>query len=154
MREHTGQVAADRGSHPDDGGQVVTDVPCHDLGAGRDAIARAAKRCGVAPGRLADVILAGSELLSNACEHGDDRQLAVVRTGATVEVRISNLARPGAVPPPEKWRFPSDPLAATGRGLAIVASVASRVAVDWDGDRVTVTAAFPAAGRPRVAGAP
>ncbi len=112
-----------------------------DLGAFRERIRNAAVNAGVSHERLGDLTLAASELMSNACEHGVRACVAIVRVGKLIELRVTNTASPGSVPPPSAWSFPA-PESATGRGLAVVGAVADATRVTWNHNRVTVSAAF------------
>ncbi len=87
---------------------------------------------------LDDVALALSELVANAVEHG---------AGEVVEVRIRSVD-PGGMEltvgnktprrlPRRPWLMPA-PEADRGRGLAVVASLASQVEVEHDGDRLRI----------------
>ena len=132
---------------PSDAGTTTadwaSDVCCADDGAQlRDEVGTLAGRAGVPHDRLADVALAASELLSNACEHGSHVRVEMVASSGVMEVRVSNAAPQHAVPPPSQWTMPSDPLAPRGRGLAIVKRVSDRVGARWQRGRLTVVAGF------------
>lgn len=94
---------------------------------------------------IADLVLATSELVTNAIEHGDGRgQAAPVRVTvhvdagqATVAVRSPgdpHLGDPGA------WDLP-DPDVRTGRGLGIVRQMSDHVEVVQGSGEVEITAA-------------
>lgn len=89
--------------------------------------------------RLGDVLLAASELVTNAVVHGDrgvapHLTLRAERRGSLTRVVVEHagVAAIGEVgEPPSPERF-------TGRGLSIVASLATRMGVDTTGGSVRV----------------
>ena len=86
-----------------------------------------------------DVVLATSELVSNAVLHGrgDDVAIAVRESAGAVEVSVTS-AGPADVGPVHSWSMPP-PGAIGGRGLALVRSVVDRVDTATDGEQFTVT---------------
>lgn len=83
--------------------------------------------------RLDDVVLATSELVTNAVQHGDRAvgrgvTLRLLHSTGGVRVEVSNagagVLAVGGFPPPDEM---------TGRGLAIVAEVTSRMGFSTDG---------------------
>ncbi len=93
----------------------------------RRAIREAAKDAGLDTIETADVVLAGSEAVANAIEHGSPRAEDVIRVriglnerALTVEVRDSG-SFPAAAKPDDGER---------GRGLPIIGMLSDRVEVD------------------------
>lgn len=88
----------------------------------------------------ADLVLATSELVTNAFEHG--RSSAVLVTASTAggraSVTVSSRSEPGAVAPVDQWTRPA-PERLSGRGLGIVHEVADAVDVRRDGDTLAIT---------------
>ncbi len=86
-----------------------------------------------------DLVLATSELVSNAVLHGcgDDVAIAVREADGSVEVSVTS-AGPADVGPVHAWSMPP-PGAIGGRGLALVRSVVDRVDTTTDGEQFTVT---------------
>ena len=122
---------------------LVVAIRCSDLGTVRNKLERAALDAGLRKASLGDFVLAASELISNACEHGSCAQAAVVRAGKMVRLCVSNKTNDrGAIPPPSEWVMPA-PSALSGRGLAVVSALAEDTDVAWNNGRVTVTASFP-----------
>lgn len=85
-----------------------------------------------------------SELASNAIQAAPgvpyELLLRIVDPNAA-SLSIKNRTRGGVPPAQPTWR-PVDGLALRGRGLSIVDSLSDEVAVEVDGDEVTVTAWF------------
>lgn len=83
---------------------------------------------------IADLVLAASELVTNAIEHGGGRdgQRPPVRVTVQVDVGHASVAVRSAgdadLPDPDVWHLP-DPDVRTGRGLGIVRQMADRVDV-------------------------
>jgi len=99
----------------------------------------------VAAPALDDLVLATSELVTNAFEHGADAATTVaVRVGAddasiTVTSRTdSTLSDTSGVAPTEQWAS-VQPEQLNGRGLGIVRKLADRVDVRHDGDSLQIT---------------
>ena len=92
---------------------------------------------------IADLVLATSELVTNAIEHGDGQRSPVrvtvhVDAGeATVAVRSSGDPHLGD---PAAWNLP-DPEVRTGRGLGIVRQMSDHVEVVQGAGQVEITAA-------------
>jgi anti-sigma regulatory factor (Ser/Thr protein kinase) len=86
-----------------------------------------------------DVVLAASELVTNAVRHGlgGDVRVEVSAVPSLVTLSVTSRAAPVELPVPESWTQPS-PAAESGRGLAIVRQVSSRVEVDHRDGSVTV----------------
>jgi len=100
--------------------------------------------CGANGQTVEQASLIVSELASNAIQAAPgipyELHLRIVDLNA-VSLSIKNRTN-GAVPPAQpSWR-PTDDLAVSGRGLSIVDSLSDEVAVEVDGDEVTVTAWF------------
>jgi anti-sigma regulatory factor (Ser/Thr protein kinase) len=93
----------------------------------------------LARGVVDDMVLATSELVSNAILHGSghDVDLAVREQDGSVELSVTS-AGPADVGPVHSWSMPP-PGSIGGRGLALVRSVSDRVDTDTDGDQFTVT---------------
>lgn len=88
---------------------------------------------GVDSSTIDRVTLALSELCTNAVEAADGvpqsfRVEADVTGDGDVRCLVANRASLGDLPAPDRWG-PSDPMAARGRGLAIVRSVADDLTV-------------------------
>lgn len=86
----------------------------------------------------ADLVLATSELVTNAFQHGSssDVTVRVGIEGHTASVTVDNETVNGA-PGDEDWTM-AGPLEPDGRGLAIVRAVADRIDVRRDGDRLSI----------------
>lgn len=128
-------------------------IPCDEFSAARADVENLAKRAGFEEHRVQAVVLVASELLSNACEHGAEVRMSTSTDGGDLEVVVSNEAPAGAVPPVHAWRMPADPLAPSGRGLAIVKRMADHVSVRWHDGRIAIATSFsldtrPATSRP------
>lgn len=99
----------------------------------------------VGPERLDDVVLAASELATNAVEHASAptfrvslrRQplmvLLAVHSAAEAGLEVSRLLRPDAL---------DDPTALRGRGLGIVQALADAVEIGTDDHELTVRCRF------------
>ncbi len=86
-----------------------------------------------------DLQLVVSELMSNAIRHGqsgNDITLRVFRQGTRLRVEVRNSGAPFAVPDA------ADPLAESGRGLALVRAVTARLGVGRERGRVLVWCEF------------
>lgn len=92
-----------------------------------------------------DVVLVVSELVDNARRHGTswtDVVVSVARhDGGAIELCVSNPGDVRGIAPVGTWLVP-DPLAVSGRGLAIVAQVADAVTVEGDEGTTLVRARF------------
>ncbi len=96
---------------------------------------------GAVPERVsADLVLATSELVTNAFEHAGAPVEVIVRAGAdfaTVTIRCAGVERDG-IAAVARWRTaPPDHI--TGRGLGIVYHVADHVEFAQTGDEVEIT---------------
>lgn len=92
---------------------------------------------------VGDAMLAISELVTNAVEHGSGEPVTV-ELATTQEAVVMRVTSPGPSPDlgePDSWR-PSDGRHSTGRGLAIVASVADGVEVDRGASSLVTTVHF------------
>ncbi len=110
----------------------------------RKAVADILADVGVPVSDAERVVLAVSELATNAVQHGPDAAICVeVQVeGDEIELRVKQSAGRGAIPYPDSWRLPDDRSQICGRGLAIVAAVSDAVEVVVDGDIVEVVARF------------
>lgn len=105
-------------------------------GAAREHVRSAAPHLPLTPERMADLVLVASELAVNAVSHGDPpHRMRLDVDDRRVRVTISNH---GDGTDPQVVDAPSD--SGHGRGLAIVASLASRVGWSRQGDRLDVWA--------------
>lgn len=95
---------------------------------------------------IADLVLATSELVTNAIEHGygRDGHAAPVRVTVHVDAGRATVAvrSPGDLHlgDPAAWNLP-DPAVRTGRGLGIVRQMADHVEVVQGAGQVEITAA-------------
>lgn len=125
-------------------GEMRFELSCASLPDWRDEVARWLGERAGAPGTVNDAVIALSELLTNACEHGADGRIdvACTATASGVSLSVSNsVDRDVVLPEPDEWKMP-DPMAQRGRGLAIVAAVSDRVVLDRAATRVCVEAHF------------
>jgi anti-sigma regulatory factor (Ser/Thr protein kinase) len=86
-----------------------------------------------------DVLLVVSELVSNGVMHngGDDIVVTAQRTPGCVHLDVVTTPRPRGTPP---YSRPDAEVAATGRGLGIVAALCQHVSIHTEpGGRRTVT---------------
>ncbi len=113
------------------------------IGAARDLVRDSLVGTAVGAEVVGDIQLAVSELVTNAVVHGDGEPIVVrieSSPRAVVCAVTSHLSgRP--LPDPEMWTSPAQG-GPTGRGLAIVRTVADAVAVDIDDSVVTVRCTF------------
>lgn len=93
--------------------------------------------------RKYEVVLAANELLVNAFEHGGDGGclLDMRRVDDQLAITVANNARDADVPPTQWWAMPEAD-ARSGRGLAIVKSVADEVTQWVTATTVAITARF------------
>ncbi|NKQ52089.1 ATP-binding protein [Amycolatopsis sp. K13G38] len=86
----------------------------------RTFVRRALGSCPVSDGLIADVVLAASELVTNAVEHGDGGVVVeLLVDDARMRLRVADEA---TSPPVLRGM---DPLSARGRGLALIHAIAS-----------------------------
>ncbi len=90
------------------------------------------------------VVLALSELVTNAVRHGPpvEIRIDVDVDGDEIELRVKQRSGHGTIPNPDSWRLPEDRGQITGRGLAIVAAVSDATEVVEAGAVVEVRARF------------
>lgn len=90
------------------------------------------------------VILALSELATNAVQHGPPSKIGIEVDveGDEIELRVKQGPAEGIIPHPDLWRLPADRSQITGRGLGIVAAVSDTVEVRDDGQALEVRARF------------
>lgn len=90
-----------------------------------------------------DVLVVVSELLTNARHYGARGSVRVDCRAASGRLRVAvrNAETVERVPPKREWVMP-DPLAASGRGLAIVARLADAVDVRRGRGAVEIAATF------------
>jgi anti-sigma regulatory factor (Ser/Thr protein kinase) len=113
----------------------------HAAGEARTFVAATLRRWGLGEAHTGDVLLAVSELVSNAVQHGSGRprlQLSLVEGRLEIRVRDDGVRR--------AQRRAHDLLADRGRGLQIVATVADTWGQRSDGDGKWVWAVFTVAG--------
>jgi anti-sigma regulatory factor (Ser/Thr protein kinase) len=89
---------------------------------------------------LDDLVLATSELVTNAFEHGGDAATTVaVRLGnEDASITVSSQTGRNVVQPKEHWTT-ARPEQLNGRGLGTVRQLADRVDVRQDDDRLAIT---------------
>lgn len=109
----------------------------------RDHVEGILARAGVESSAAFDVVLATSEMVTNAVEaseEGGEIDVDVRVENDEVTIHVGNISgRP--LPPVAAWGV-GDALRRRGRGLGIVAKLASRLELDEDDSRVTITAVF------------
>lgn len=90
------------------------------------------------------VVLALSELVTNAAQHGPQTAIRVEVDveGDEIELLVKQGSAGGSIPHPDFWRLPDDRSQICGRGLAIVAAVSDTVEVRDDGHTVEIRARF------------
>ncbi len=90
------------------------------------------------------VVLALSELATNAIQHGPGTpiRIEVHSEGSQIELRVRQQAGSRTIPDPDFWRLPQDQSQVGGRGLAIVAAVSDAVEVRADDETVEIRARF------------
>lgn len=113
------------------------------IASARDDVAAWLADYGVGPGDCDRIVLAVSELVSNAVQASSE-PIAVTTPeakGRTIRIEVTNTAAPGSVPDRDEWG-PEEVLAARGRGLAIVEAVADRVHVTEESGVVSAVAEF------------
>lgn len=121
---------------------LTFESPGDDLGTARAHIQRWLESRGVPAPTCADIVLAASELLTNAAEHGEGPATVSCRSAlGSVTMSVTNHANGADVPEPEQWQLP-DPLAISNRGLGIVAVLADDVAMRSVDHRITIEATF------------
>jgi anti-sigma regulatory factor (Ser/Thr protein kinase) len=92
--------------------------------------------------RRFEILLATSELLTNAHEHGvGDCLFSACTLGEQLAVTVSNHVAGSTLPPKPPWHMPNEK-SLTGRGLAIVDQLADSVHVQNNDASVSVTAVF------------
>lgn len=127
--------------------RLAADV--HAAAQARTFVASTLRAWGFHAAQTGDVLLAVSELVSNAVQHGSGRprlQLSLVEGHLEVRVR-DEAARPAQ-------RRPHDLLADRGRGLQIVGTIADAWGQSSDGTGKWVWAVFTLAGTDRPTGGP
>ncbi len=98
---------------------------------------------GAPAARVDDVILASSELMTNARWHGGGPvQVECQVDDERIALAVTNQADPSDVPDPGDWSQPRDPLAPSGRGLGIVKALADRAVVDRSDHRLSIRTEF------------
>jgi anti-sigma regulatory factor (Ser/Thr protein kinase) len=112
------------------------------LGAARRDVLAWLESCGADADSRDRATLIISELATNALQAspGSDYRVQLARVDSDhASITVRNTTDGTHPPAPEKWK-PVDRTALRGRGLGIVKTLAEQVAVDGDGDHVTVTA--------------
>src|SRR5689334_5867990 len=104
------------------------DFGLDDLHAIRSLVATGASAAGLGPGRVADLVVAASELAANSILHGGGRGLATVwDDGGTVFVEVADA---GTIVDPTVGQVRPDPRAESGRGLYIANQLCDEVLID------------------------
>jgi anti-sigma regulatory factor (Ser/Thr protein kinase) len=112
------------------------------IGALRGAVTAAVEERVAAGDRRYDVMLAASELMANAVEHGAGDEV-VVRIDVSPERLTISVETDASTPLPERATWgTADPMRSTGRGLGIVAFVSDGVDVRTVSGRTRVTTWF------------
>jgi anti-sigma regulatory factor (Ser/Thr protein kinase) len=97
----------------------------HDI---RSLVAIGAAAGGLGPARVADLVVAASELAANSILHGGGRGLATVwEDGESVFVEVADA---GTIVDPNVGQVRPDPSAESGRGLYIANQLCDEVAID------------------------
>jgi anti-sigma regulatory factor (Ser/Thr protein kinase) len=97
----------------------------HDL---RGRVAATATAAGLAPPRVADLVVSASELAANSVLHGGGRGLASIwGDDGAVFVEVADA---GTITDPMVGRRRPDPTAESGRGLYIANQLCDRVSID------------------------
>lgn len=115
------------------------------IATARDHVTGVLEDAGCDSDLIADVVLATSEIVTNAVQASgvdEEIEVAVAVADDAVTLDVANAtSRP--LPPSSTWRG-GDPLRPQGRGLGIVEHLARRLSLDHSDGRVTVTAVFDA----------
>lgn len=97
----------------------------HDI---RSLAATGAAAGGLDPGRVADLVVAASELAANSILHGGGRGLATVwNDGTSIFVEVADA---GTIVDPTVGQVRPDPAAESGRGLYIANQLCDEVSID------------------------
>lgn len=117
------------------------------LEPGRSLVRRALRREGWEAESVERVVLAVSEALTNAVEHGSSPGAAVVvevvAAAGRASVRVIDAGRPGSAPP-AALRTPPSPSSEHGRGLIIMRALSDRLEIRRSGRGTDVRLAFTA----------
>jgi anti-sigma regulatory factor (Ser/Thr protein kinase) len=111
-----------------------------ELAQARRRVRAAASRCSRDPAWLDAVVLAASEVLTNAIEYGSGGDVDVGMSAADGSFVMEVTGSSTGIP----YRS-NEPVPATsvrGRGLQVVHSIADQVFIEAMGDRVTVRCTF------------
>jgi anti-sigma regulatory factor (Ser/Thr protein kinase) len=84
----------------------------------------------IPPSIVSDLVLATSELVTNAVEHGDSEAVVVTATsdGSRAWISVRSADDAGRIRPIDRWQ-PAAPDRPSGRGLGIVHAIADDVSV-------------------------
>lgn len=84
----------------------------------------------IPPSIVSDLVLATSELVTNAVEHGDSEAVVVTATsdGSRAWISVRSADDAGRIRPIDRWQ-PAAPDRPSGRGLGIVYAIADDVSV-------------------------
>ncbi|CAN5797647.1 hypothetical protein BH20ACT4_BH20ACT4_06940 [soil metagenome] len=98
----------------------------------------------LSPGQQIDLTLVASELVTNAIEHGAGGRvwLEILAERGSVEVTASSAIGDRLPLPTEQWSLP-EPMARSGRGLAIIRQLCESVRVHEADNRLVITCRFP-----------
>ncbi|MBA3984238.1 MAG: ATP-binding protein [Acidimicrobiia bacterium] len=101
----------------------------------------------LSPTQQIDLTLVASELVTNAIEHGAGGRvrLEIWAEPGSVEVTASSAIGDELPRPTEEWLLP-EPMARSGRGLAIIRQLCDSVQVHEADDRLVITCRFSLSG--------
>lgn len=111
------------------------------IGEARDAVRSSLQRSHVADAQIADVLLAVSELVSNALEHGDGAPISLIVESSERLIVAAVTSTGPEISAPVTWESP-EAESPRGRGLTIVRAIADQVTVETNGAASTVTCRF------------
>jgi anti-sigma regulatory factor (Ser/Thr protein kinase) len=113
------------------------------IGAAREFIRESMASALVGEETVGDILLAISELVTNAVVHGNGEPITVEidTSSPAIVCSVASGFSGRPLPDPATWTSP-DQAGPTGRGLSIVRAVADAVVVDIDDSIMTVRCTF------------